>query len=165
MSDVQRPETPAESTADNTVTDAHTTDVDGNAITSADVAASQALPAVYSRSPRLVRVVATAGGIGALIGFVLGAVLPAGLMWGRLTAGLVLALAGALAGSLIAGALVSVGEVKSAKHVAGRKQEAIDEWLRAHPDSPYFDAEPGTGAEPDAGAGVGDGPRTEGKSA
>lgn len=134
MSDVQRPETPAEPTADAT----HTTDVDGNPIVSAEVAEGNALPAVYSRSPRLVRVVVTGGGVGALVGFVLGAALPAGLMWGRLTAGLVLALAGALAGSLIAGVIVAAGEARSAKHVAGRKQDAIDSWLLTHPDSPYY---------------------------
>lgn len=142
MSDVQRPQVPAENSAENTST--HTTNVDGNAIVPAAVAASQALPAVYSRSPRLVRVVATAGVIGALVGFAIGAALPAGLIWGRLTAGLVVALAGLLAGALIAGIFVSAGEMRSAKHVAGRKQQAIDEWLRANPDSPYL--------APDAGA-------------
>jgi hypothetical protein len=140
VSDVQRPELPADSTAD----DIHTTDVDGNAIPSAETLEANSLPAIYTRSPRLVRVVATAGGIGALVGFVLGAALPAGLMWGRLTAGLVLAVAGALAGSLIAGVVVASNEARSAKHVSGRKNEVIAEWLATHPDSPYYEADPDT---------------------
>lgn len=153
MSDAQRPDTQAAETVP-AVEDAHdavadsaqpapTIDVDGNPIPSPEVLADQALPAVYSRSPRLVRVVATGGAIGAVVGFTIGLILPSGFLSGRVNAGFLVGLAGALAGALIAGIIVANEDSRTARHVARHKAQAIDEWLGEHPSE--------TATEPDAG--------------
>lgn len=130
MSDAQRPQPPA---GDEHADDIVPTDVDGNPVPSPETLAEQALPAVYSRSPRMVRVIATAALGGAVLGALVGAILPSGFAAGRGAAAAVMAFAGALAGALIAGVVVANGEYRSARHVANRKAAAIDEWLEAHP--------------------------------
>jgi hypothetical protein len=130
VSDAQRPEPQAGEDMDDRVP----TDVDGNPIPSAETLAAQALPAVYSRSPRMVRVIATSAAIGAVLGGLVGLLLPSGFLSGRGAAAAVMAFAGALMGALISGAVVASGEYREARHVAQRKAAAIDEWLAAHPE-------------------------------
>ena len=108
------------------------TDVDGNPIPSPEVLAAQALPAIYSRSPRFVQVVATAAAVGAGVGLIIGVMLPAGFASSRLAAAVLTGLAGALFAGLIAGIVVAGSEEREGRHVARRKAAAIDEWLIDH---------------------------------
>lgn len=116
------------------------TDVDGNPIPSPELLAERALPAVYTRSPRLIRVVTTGGFVGAVVGAIIGLVLPSGFVSGRFATAMIMALAGVLAGALLAGFLVSVNETREAKHVAERKAEEIDHWVKVNPDAGASDA-------------------------
>jgi hypothetical protein len=129
VSDAQRPQPQGQDSADDRIP----TDVDGNPVPSDELLAAQALPAVYSRSPRLVRVIATSAAGGAVLGALIGAILPSGFASGRGSAAAVMAFAGAIAGALISGAVMANAEYREARHVADRKSAAIDEWLTAHP--------------------------------
>ena len=119
------------------------TDVDGNPIPSPEVLAEQALPAIYTRAPRMVQVVATAAAVGAGVGLIIGALLPAGFASSRLAAAVVMGLACALLAGLIAGIVVAGSEEREARHVAHRKAVVIDEWLIDHSgESPSDSVEP-----------------------
>jgi len=151
VSDAERPEPDAvdAAPAPHSATDAPpATDVDGNAIVAPEVLADQALPAIYTRAPRLIRVVTTGAFAGAVLGAFLGAILPSSYPSGRAVVALVMALAGALAGGLIAGTVVATGERREARHVAAAKATSIEEWLTAHPGTP--DAGTGQAGTPDA---------------
>jgi len=152
VSDAQRPESQADEPAAVAPADPtpHAeTDVDGNPVPSDEVLAQQALPAVYTRSPRLIRVVVTAAFVLALVGAIVGFVLPSAFLSGRFAAAGVLALAGALAGALVAGSVVAANERVEARHVARRREAAIQEWLATHPDAVLGDASD-AGASADA---------------
>lgn len=131
MSDAQRPESPAGEPA-SAVAPA---DVDGNPQPSDEVLAAQALPAVYSRSPRLIRVIVTSALVVALIGAIVGFSLPTAFLSSRLVAAGLLAIAGALVGALIAGPVVAYNERVESRRVSARRQAAIQEWIDAHPDA------------------------------
>lgn len=131
MSDAKRPD----SQADELAPDAAPTDIDGNPVPSEETLAQQALPAVYTRSPRFIRVIVTSAAVVAFVGAIAGFILPASFLSGRFTAAGLLAIAGAVAGALVAGAVVAANERVEARHVADRRRAAIEQWIAAHPDA------------------------------
>lgn len=131
MSDAQRPDQPAAEPAA-----IPATDVDGNPIPSPEVLAEQALPAIYKRSPRLVRVLTTAGFAGFLFGFVAGLFLPSTFGWGRFMVGVIFGLGFALAGTLLAGMWLSADDERLARRAHRAKQDAIEKWVAENPENP-----------------------------